>query len=831
MKRFIPLFAAVLVLFSCSSKQQQSLNEAATEAKIDTLLSKMTLEEKVNYINGTDNFYIRPMERLGLPAVKMTDGPVGTRGHGDAVSYPASVLSAASWDTALVYKLGEAIARDCKVRGIDILLAPGVNIARNPLTGRNFEYLGEDPYLSSRMAANYIRGVQDNGVVATIKHFTCNNLEYDRNWTSSEVDERTLHEIYLPAFKYAVENAGVSAVMNSYNPLNGIHTSHNSHLNNDILKGKWGFKGILMSDWGSVHNGVAAVLGGTDLEMPGNQHMVPDTLIPAIERGEITEEMIDAKIRRIMRVCYQYGFYDKKELTGDTIKTNEENATIALELARAGIVLLKNDSGILPLNLAKTKRIAVIGPNADNYAAGGGSSFVRPADPVTLLEGLKNMAPDADIRYNAGLKNFNALARSSVFYANPGSSEKGLIAEYFNNKSLNGSPVAARTEQVVNNDWAQAPGVKGIGEDNFSVRWTGVIRPEKTGTYKFVVRGDDGYRLWVNNKKIIDNWSDHATEQRNSVLSLTQGKDYSIKLEYYENGGSAVIDLAWYMPENENEDDEVIRIASEAEVAIVCVGFNTHTESEGHDRTFALPQKQERLLNLVAEHNPNTIVVLNSGGNVDMQAWYPKVKGLIHAFYPGQEGGIALAEILTGETNPSGKLPVSFEKKWEDNPTSATFFDGKKNKKVDYTEGIFVGYRYYDAKDVEPRFPFGFGLSYTTFNYSNLKVQKSQNGSDMAVTLTFDVTNTGPVDGAEVAQVYVADKDCRVERPVKELKGFSKVFLKKGETKTVTVKLDQSAFSYYKIDQHDFGYDPGAFEVLVGSSSRDIRLSSAVDID
>jgi len=823
------LLLAFLLLSLGLSAQVYKDAKAPVESRVADLLSRMTLEEKIDYISGYNWMYTKAIERLGIPSFKMTDGPVGTRTHGKSTAYPASVLTSASWDVNLSNRLGVALGKDCRSRGVNFLLGPGVNIARAPMCGRNFEYLGEDPFLSSTMVVPYIQGVQSQGVVATVKHFAANFQEYDRNWTSSDIDERTMMEIYLPAFKAAVQKGKVGAVMNSYNLLNGIHTSHNTYLNKAVLKGLWGFDGLLMSDWGGVYDGLAAFKGGTDLEMPGNEQMIAKNLIPALASGAISETELNDKITRILRVCFKFGFFDRNQTIATIPNDDPESAQVALDLARGGIVLLKNQDHILPLNTKKIKRVAFIGPNADTYNTGGGSSQTDPFHSISTLEAFKKMAKNVKVDYTIGIPSLNYLSNKSVFYTAPGSKTVGLKAEYYDNRELSGTPKAVKVENVVDHEWVQTPSVEGIGQDNFSVRWTGVIRPTKTEEYKFIVKGDDGYRLFINGEKVIDYWSDHGNLEKSTLIKLVAGKEYAIKLEYYEGGGDAAIVLAWFQPKDENYN-EAIAMASKADVAVVCVGFDKQTEHEGGDRTFELSQVQDSLIKIVTKANPNTIVILNAGGNVYMEKWLPSVKGLIHAFYPGQEGGTALAEIMLGQLSPSGKLPVSFEKKWSDNPTFANYYDSDNDKHVQFKEGLMIGYRYYDTIKVEPMFPFGFGLSYTSFDYSNLKVELKQNKDGVNALVSFDIKNTGKMDGAEVAQLYVSDLECPVVRPLKELKGFTKVFLKKGETKTVTIALDETSFSYYKESIKDFGFDAGDFEILVGGSSKDIKLRKSIQL-
>jgi beta-glucosidase len=833
MKTFKNLIVLLLFIPYFSFSQGYKDPKAPIEERVKDLLSKMTIEEKIDYLGGVDGYYIRALPRLGLPAVKMSDGPVGSRNDGQSTAYPAGALAAATWDLSLVKQMGEALGSDCRARGVHILLAPGVNIYRAPMCGRNFEYFGEDPYLSGRLAVNYIKGIQSQGVSACVKHFAGNDEEWDRNRVSSDIDERTLQEIYLPAFKAAVMEGKVGTVMNSYNLLNGEHSTQNSHLNNDILKGQWGFDGILMSDWGATYDGVAAAKGGLDLEMGSGDYMNRKSLLPALQNGTISESLINDKVSRILRLIFRFGFYDRPQQEKNIPLDNPASAKVALNLARAGIVLLKNEDNVLPLDKSKIKTLAVIGPNADQYIFGGGSSQTVPFHSVTPLQGIKDLVGDkVQVNCVSSTNNIPDMIKNAVFYTEPGSEEKGLKAEYFDNISLSGTPAYTRVDPKVDFNWQLgAPNidVQNFPVDNFSIRWTGVIRPEDSSIYTFVAKGDDGFRLWIDNKLIIDDWKDQATTQKTATISLEKGKEYAVKLEYFDHTGLSEIHLGW--GDDCKSLDEATKVASSADAAIVFVGFNGEYEQEGQDRPFELPVGQNELINAVAKANPNTIVVINAGGNVYMQPWLQNVKGLLHAWYAGQEGGTALSEILFGKVNPSGKLPDTFEKRWEDNPTHDNYYDPQGTLKVKYKEGLLVGYRYYDTKQVEPQFPFGFGLSYTTFAYSDLKVIPHTVKGKPGYVVSFDIQNTGNRVGAESAQVYVKAMHPSVMMPEKELKGFTKVSLNAGEKKRVSVVLDSNAFSYYNTDLKKFVVDKGAYQIIVGASSRDLKLKGKVTVN
>jgi beta-glucosidase len=807
---------------------------APVEKRVGDLLARMTLEEKIDMLGGVESFYIRPNERLGIPKIKMADGPLGVRNYGKATAFPAGIAFAATWNRDLTKRMGEMVGKEARSKGVHIMLSPGVNIYRAPMCGRNFEYYGEDPYLASRMVIAYVEGVQSHGVVATVKHYAANNQEYERHRVSSEVDERTLREIYLPTFRAAVEEAHVGAVMNSYNLVNGIHSSQHRHLLTEILKGDWKFDGLVMSDWSSTYDGVAAANGGLDLEMPSGEHMNRDTLLPAIQAGKVAVTTIDDKVRRMLRVMFRFGFFDREQADLSLPLYNPDSRLVALEAAREGIVLLKNKGNILPLDRKEISTIAVIGPAAHPaVTGGGGSSRVQPFRSVSALEGIIAGAGNViKVLYSPGVgSDFAEAFRTSEFVtlSATGQIVRGLKGEFFSNRDLSGAPALSRIDRRINFIWGESAPAGELSADDFSVRWTGKVRIESEGEYEFIVKGDDGYRLYVDNRLVIDSWQDQAATVKTAALALTAGTMPDIKLEYYEHGGDAEISLGWRKRIGP-KDADAVKLAARADVAIVCVGFNSETEGEGFDRPFEISKEQEELIREVARVNKRTIVVVTAGGNVSMSGWLDDVAGLMHAWYPGQEGGTAISEILFGDVNPSGKLPVSFEKRWEDNATYHSYYDDDKDLKVTYSEGVFLGYRHFDKENLEPMFPFGFGLSYTTFSYENLKTtpQNLRRGGKISVSL--DVTNTGNYAGAEVVQVYVRDIESSVPRPVKELKGFEKIQLKPGETKPVRIELDESALSFYDPSKKAWVAEPGAFEVLVGSSSRDIRLKERFEL-
>ncbi len=828
LRRVVAVFA--FLLCSLPFIAQTKPTPAEVDKRVDAILAKMTLEEKIDYISGVRDFYVRAMPNLNLPELKMSDGPIGVRNYGPSTTYAAGIGLAATWNPELAQQVGGGIGRDARARGVHFMLGPGVNIYRAPMNGRNFEYFGEDPYLASRIAVGYIEGMQAQGVSATIKHYMGNNSEYDRHNTNSIIDERTMREIYLPVFEAAVKEAHVGSIMDSYNLINGQHATQNDFLNNQVLKKDWGFTGIAMSDWDATYDGVAAANGGLDLEMPSGRFMNRETLLPAVKSGKLSQAVIDDKVRRILRVAIEFGWLDRDQ-TDLTVSTYDaQNAQVALAAAREAMVLLKNDGAVFPLDKTKIKSIAVIGPDAyPGVPVGGGSAQVAPFATISFLEGISSyLGPQVTVYYRQGVPRIQEIVENTDFVRKAGDFG-GVKAEYFANANWSGKPAVTRPEEHIELD---PRGHFTITSGPMSVRWTATIQPAKTGEYNLYVAryGEKStYKLMLDGKQILQT-SKAAIDQKS--FQFEAGKPHQVVLEfvkndYWDGAGFGMI------KSDEFVDPEAKQLAAQADATIVLAGFDPTTESEGSDRTFSLPFGQDELIQTVAAANKKTAVVITSGGGVDMTKWMDQVPVIMEAWYPGQEGGTALAQLVFGDYSPSGKLPASFEKRWEDNSSYKSYYpnvDGDP-KGVKYTDGVFVGYRHYDKDGVKPLFPFGYGMSYTTFKYSNLSVSPAAFKQGQDVTVSFDITNTGSRDGAEIGQVYVGDKHASVPRPLKELKGFSKVDLKPGETKHVTVALNPRAFQYWDEKGKQWKADAGDFDVLVGPSSADIALTGKATLE
>lgn len=672
--------------------------------RVSDLLSKMTLDEKILLLRGKGFYTANPIERLQIKQFNMTDGPIGVAWHssfkGKRTRFPATIALAASWNKKLAYKMGKAMGKETKLAGCHQLLGPGINIIRSPLGGRTFEYLSEDPILSSDIGTEIVKGIQSEGIAACIKHYIANNSETKRTSIDTIIDERTLQEIYVKTFKRVIQKADPWGLMSSYNKINGIYPSGNKYVLRDILRDELGFSGHVVTDWGAsskVKEGAAGCIkAGLSLEMPGvllSKTLKPKNVKKALLAGKITESDIDYVVRPMLRSYFKMGLIGEDILESQEILDIPEHQDIAREVAEEGMVLLKNEGSILPIDLEKVKKIAVIGPNAQKIFGKpmhGGSSAVVPPKFVSPYDG---------------------------------------ISQYINGKA-----------------------------------------------------------------DIVDN------PKKADIVVLVLGMDH---------GGSFL--------------------------KTMIMGKKFEGDTEGSDRTrYALDGNQLALFDQTIEQNPNTIVLLVAGSPVDCAPFMEKAPVLLNAWYPGMTGGDAIARVLFGEVSPSGKLPVTYPKELEDHPVhkSERLFPGDLEKlKIYYEDGIYVGYRYFDKENVEPMFPFGFGLSYTTFELSNLQVSNPKIEKSGKFTVKVDVKNTGSKVGAEVVQVYVADNEASVERPPKELQGFDKVFLEPGETKTASIELDQSAFEFYSDKEHKFIAETGSFTIFVGTSSRDLPLQSKIDYE
>ena len=660
------------------------------ERNVKELVSQMTLEEKAGMCSGLDFWHLKSIDRLGIPSVMVSDGPHGLRKQEDkgdhlgindsikAVCFPPAVLSACSFDRELLRELGDTVGKEAQATDVSVVLGPAVNIKRSPLCGRNFEYYSEDPYLAGESAAAFIQGVQSHHVGTSIKHFAANNQELNRLSCSSEVDERTLREIYLPAFETAVKKSQPYTVMCSYNKINGTYSSENPWLLTKVLRDEWGFKGYVMSDWGAVNERVPGLKAGLELEMPASGGLTDKEIVTAVRDGSLDEKVLDQAVERILNITFTW--LDNRENREFTYEADHQ---VACRVAEASMVLLKNDN-VLPL---------------------------KPEEKVAFIGGF-----------------------------------------------------------------AQTPRYQGGGSSH------------------------------VNSFRV-----DSALDAVKEIAQVTYAEGFSASKDIYDETLAA----------------QAIEAARNADKAVIFAGLPDIFESEGYDRShMELPQCQNRLIREILKVQPNTTVVLHNGSPVEM-TWLNDVKGILEAYLGGQAVGTAVVNILYGRVNPSGKLAETLPLKLSDNPSYLNFAE---KEKVVYHEGVFVGYRYYDAKEMDVAFPFGHGLSYTTFEYTNLKTDQDSITDRDTLTVSVDITNTGKKAGKEIVQLYVADETHAVRRPLKELKGYEKVSLNPGETKTVTMTLDKRSFAWYNTDLHDWYAATGTYKILIGASSRDIRLTRDIHL-
>jgi beta-glucosidase len=838
------LFAVVFALtaaFATARAQAPAPDSAGIETKAHELLGKLTLEQKIELIGGMDSMFTHAEPVISLPRLKMSDASVGVRTWGPTTAYAGGVALAATWDPKFARTLGESLGRDSRARGVNFLLGPGVNIARSPVNGRNFEYLSEDPYLNSAIVVPYIEGVQSEGVSATVKHYALNNQEYNRHNVDVEADERTMREIYLPSFEAAVQQGHVDAVMNSYNLINGAHATQSEYLNLKVLKGEWGFKGVLMSDWDATYDGVAAANNGLDLEMPSPRFMNAAALLPAVKSGAVKESTIDDKVLRILRVALRYDWLSRPQLDLKESTYSVAARQVALEGALESLTLLKNEGRILPLDATKIKTIAIIGPDAHPaVTGGGGSSQAEAFQTSSIVTGVANLlGPQVHVLYTRGLPDMGELFWRTHW--------DGQVKEAtYPSKDFTGTPVEVDVPFVSNykDEWWGA-----ADKTPRSIRYTATFKAGDAGKYLVLAAasGSDRYTVSVDGKQVVSQTEVEGQHPEFATVDLTAGQTVKVVADYLPGFAGNRFGLA-LANEAELISPEVKSFAKAADVVIVAAGFTSATESEGLDRTFTLPWGQDTLIETVAAANPHTVVTLTAGGAVDTTRWLSKVPALLHTWYPGQEGGDAIAQVLFGKHNPEGKLPVSFDRTWEENPSYKDYYPiaGADTKlhvvevnhpdvdyvipHVKYNDKLMVGYRYWTTTGKHPLFPFGYGLSYTTFKMANLKAPAAAK-SGSTIEVSFDVTNTGSLKGAEVAQLYVSDPSATVSRPERELKGFEKVWLAPGETKHVTLTLDARAFSYWDEASHGWKIDPGKFVVRVGDSSENTPLSAEITLN
>lgn len=788
-------------------------------------VSDLSLEEKVQLLAGQDMWSTAPIARAGIPSIRVTDGPNGARGTGSltgavhSACFPAAIGLAATWDPDLLVDIGAALADQVRSKGARVLLAPTINLHRTAVNGRNFECYSEDPYLSARLAVAYVCGVQSRGVAATVKHFVGNEQEHQRMTISSDVSDRALRELYLVPFEAAVKEAKVRVVMTAYNRVNGVYCCDHMPLVRDLLKGEWGFGGLVVSDWFGTRSTEAALEAGLDLEMPGPSAFRGQALVSAVRARQGAETLVDESVTRLLDLVSWTGATGDPE--AETYLDRPEDRALIRRAGAAGMVLLKN-SGLLPLDRGHRQKIAVIGPNAQSaQIMGGGSAQLNALHRVSPWDGLVAGAGDAiELTYAQGCGNERLLPAL-----------KGPVRlSFFENETLDGPPVVERDAPEIDFFWFSKP-FRGGQSRGYSVRAEMAFAPPASGVYDFGLVSAGRARLFLDGAEVIDGWSawtagDNyfgvASNERRASVALEAGRAVQVVVEYTTAPGNPM-GLAGFragavLPLGAAEIAAAVEAARIADVAIVCVGGSAEWDTEGRDRAgLTLPGAQDALVAAVAAANPNTVVVLQTGGPV-LTPWLDDVAAVLQAWYPGQECGHAICDVLFGDAEPGGRLPQTFPARLADSSGYATY-PGEKGV-VRYDEGVFIGYRHHDRHGLAPLFPFGFGLGYTTFRIDGLSVSPVPGAPYPRVSVT--VENTGARVGSEVVQIYVRDVAARVDRPDKELKRFAKVTLAPGERREVAFDLDARCFAFFDEALSAWVAEAGVFEILVGRSAAEI---------
>ena len=851
---------AISVIHATSVSAAEPSRWHEIEARVSSILDNMSLSEKINFTRVDDGRMIPKLEKWGIDGTVAYDASMGVHVNNATfgAQYPSQSALAATWSVNRAKEFGLAIGYETRISGGQQMLSPTVNLYRTPFGGRTAEFVsGEDPFLGAVFGPAIVNGIQAQGIQASGKHYLANEQEANRQKVDIIADERTLRELYLPGFESMVKNSNVASIMCGFNKVNGDYACENHHLITEVLKGEWGYQGFVISDFNAVHDAFKGAWAGTDIDMPSGLQFTEANLLPLVWSGQLTQNVIDDKVKRNLRAIVSYDFQENKNKP-QKLEHPEYGMRAALNMARESIVLLRNEKtseGKPLLPLARTANIAVIGDWAKQAPSSPfGTSNAPPNTYVTELSGLKQLASKStNVTY---LQEMSLDPKASVWLqpasGQNGVSNSGVKAEYFANTSFSGKPAVTRVEPGVNLNWMTGTNQTDAGTTTvsgfstapgaFSARFTSKIKPTISGAHVFKVRADGPFKLWVNDKLVVESDGEpYAVDVRNARVAsgktakLKAGKEYSVKLEYSRVRGDFIpvlgslngLQMSWASltpPEDISKYDAVV----------VATGTNYETEGEGADRAYALPDQQGELIKRVAKANRNTVVVMHSGGASDMQPWANKVGATLHAWFPGQQGGQALAEILYGKVNPSGKLPITIDKKLENNPSYASYSDpadylgDNAYTEMRYDEGLFMGYRGYDKKKAKPLYPFGFGLSYTTFSYSDLKLSSNVLTPGNTVEVEFTLTNTGDMAGFEVAQLYVQPVKPTVERPKKELKGFTKVHLKPGESKTVSIPVDSRSLAYYVDNTASWDVDAGKFNILVGPDSENLSMKGTL---
>ena len=805
---------------------------------LDKLIQDLTLREKITLLSGFNSWYTNKIERLDIPSIKMSDGPNGVRGDStsgkSSACFPCAISIGSTWDVNLINQLGVALGEEAKVKDVDVLLGPTINIHRHPLGGRHFESFSEDPFLTGKIAIEYVKGVQSQNVAACLKHFIGNDTEYERHLVSSNIDEKTLREIYLLPFEMGIKEANAQVVMSAYNKLNNIYCSSDKELLINILKDEWGFDGYVVSDWGAALETVENANGGLDLEMPGPGNVWGDALFKEVNEGNVEESLIDDKVKRILNVAKFSKRFENPTLRPEEESNTESHRNLLREAAADGMVLLKNDA-LLPLK-SNINKLAIIGPNAkEAQIIGGGSAQLRPHYQLHPLKAFEDrLGSETNITYGKGCHTYKFLPAINTDLMND---SQGFLVEYFEG-SIPDENLVIKEHLVGNKFWVFEGFAKDVIEKferpDILVRFSCEYTPDISGKHEFEIFGIGQCRLFINEEEHIDNWTEtspgeaffsFSTKSKKCEAEFVEGETYQLEVVYKFEGNFPAIYIGCQPPDKVNLFDEALALAAEADQVVLVVGTNSDWETEGNDRAeYNLPAQQDHLIEAVLDVNPNTVVVLNTGSPVKMP-WIGKANAVMQTWFAGQEFGNALVDILTGAINPSGKLPTTFPKNIEDTPAYKSY--PGKDLQMDYEEKLLVGYKWYDTKNVEPLFSFGHGLSYTNFEYSDLQLE-IENAHE--VSCKFTVKNTGDFSGAETSQCYVGFMQKEKDEPVKTLQGFNKTKINSSEEVEIEITLNKRSFSSWNLEKGHWEVRPGTYQIMIGDSSNNILLQTEINL-
>ncbi|MBD62807.1 MAG: glycosyl hydrolase family 3 [Gammaproteobacteria bacterium] len=807
--------------------------------KIDQIINRLSLKEKVTLLSGFNSWYSNKIDDKNIPSIKMSDGPNGVRGDSNSgkssACFPCAVSISSSWDLEQIQKVGVALGEEAKAKDVDVLLGPTINIHRHPLGGRHFESFSEDPFLTGKVATQYVCGVQSQDVAACLKHFVGNDTEFERHSISSNIDEQTLREIYLLPFEMGIKDGNAKVVMSAYNKLNDVYCSSHQELLLRTLKSEWGFDGYVVSDWGAALETIENANGGLDLEMPGPGNVWGKSLIEAVKKNQVSEDLINDKVKRILSVAKFTKRFENPNIQNEQAIDNPNHRKIIRKAAADGMVLLKNDD-LLPLR-KDIKKIAIIGPNAkESQIIGGGSASLKPHYQIHPLEAIqKRIMPQTEVLYSKGCHTHKYLPKINEKLMK---SSNGFLVEYFDgdnfNKNLLFDEHLIGSKFWVFEGFAKEIISKEERSETF-VRFSCDYIPNISGKHEFEIFGIGQCRMLIDNEEIIDNWNNlepgeafftFGSASRKGIADFKKGKNYKIEIQYYFKGNFPAVYIGCQPPDEIDLFTEALEIASESDQVILIVGTNSDWETEGNDRAdFNLPAGQNKLIEAILDKNENTVLVINTGSPINMP-WEHKTKTILQTWFAGQEFGNALFDILSGEVNPSGKLPTSFPKNIEDTPAFNSY--PGKNLQMDYEEKLLVGYKWYEKHSIKPLFCFGHGLSYTKFKYENLKVISNIGNK---VSCKFYIKNIGGVAGLETAQCYVGHESPEEDQPIRTLQGFCKVSMNANEGKNIEINLTERNFSFWSTASKSWQIRGGTYKIFIGSSIENIYLTDSITLD